>query len=189
MSRRRCRALAPIRAEPRDDAEQVSQALPGEPLLVDEERAGWARVLTEYEYPGWVRAEVVGEEFEGAWLEPRAGDPVENARDYLGAPYEWGGMTKAGIDCSGLVHIAYRELGRLVPRDAAQQEAAGVKVAPADTQPGDLACYGEAECDHVAFWLGEGRILHATGREGVRATVEEEQPPELEARLRRFVRL
>lgn len=187
MSRRRCRSLAPLRALPRDDAEQVSQALPGEPLRVEEEREGWARVRTEYDYPGWVRVEALGEAFEGGWLEPRAGDPVENARAYLGAPYEWGGMTRAGIDCSGLAHMAYRELGRLVPRDAAQQEAAGVEVDV--PEPGDLACYGEAECDHVAFWLGEGRILHATGREGVHATVEEEQPAALAARFRRFVRL
>jgi cell wall-associated NlpC family hydrolase len=189
MSRHRCRALAPLRVFPRDDAEQVSQALPGEPLQVEETRGGWARVLTEYDYPGWVRAEALGEAFEGDWLEPRAGDPVENARAFLGAPYEWGGMTRAGIDCSGLVHMAYRELGRLVPRDAAQQEAAGLEVAPAEARQGDLACYGEAECDHVAFWLGDGRILHATGREGVRAVLEEEQPPELAARFRRFVRL
>ena len=60
------------------------------------------------------------------------GDPVEEARAYLGSPYEWGGMTEAGIDCSGLVHMAYRRLGRLVPRDADQQEEAGDEVDPAD---------------------------------------------------------
>jgi cell wall-associated NlpC family hydrolase len=187
MSRRRCRTLAPLRAFPRDDAEQVSQLLPGEPVRVEETREGWARVLTEYDYPGWVRTDALGQAFAGEWLEPRGGDPVENARGYLGAPYEWGGMTSAGIDCSGLVHMAYRELGRLVPRDSAQQEAAGVEVAV--PEPGDLACYGEPQCDHVAFWLGQGRILHATGREGVRTTLEEEPPPELQRRFRRFVRL
>ena len=38
-------------------------------------------------------------------------------------------MTERAIDCSGLVHMAYRRLGRLVPRDADQQEDAGVEVA------------------------------------------------------------
>src|SRR5690242_15112277 len=37
--------VAPLRSEPRDDAEQVSQALHGEPLRVVEEREGWARVI------------------------------------------------------------------------------------------------------------------------------------------------
>ena len=80
--------------------------------------------------------------------------------------------------------MAYRRLGRLVPRDADQQEDAGVEVDRADLRRGDLVCYG----DHIAFWLGDGRILHATGREGVRAVVEEEHPPELAVRVRKYVR-
>ncbi len=175
--------LAAVRAEPSDDAEQVTQALPGEPLEVDEERDGWAHVRTAYDYPGWVRVDALGGKPDEAWLAGREGDAVEEARAYLGSPYEWGGMTEAGIDCSGLVHIAYRRLGRLVPRDADQQEEAGVEVDPAGLRRGDLVCYG----DHIAFWLGDGRILHATGREGVRAVVEEPHPPELAARVRRYV--
>jgi gamma-D-glutamyl-L-lysine dipeptidyl-peptidase len=177
--------LTPVRAEPRDDAEQVTQALPGEPLEVEAEEGGWARVRTAYEYPGWVRADGLDGEVDDGWLVEREGDPVEEARAYLGCPYEWGGMTEQGIDCSGLIHMAYRRLGRLVPRDADQQEAAGTPIASDDLRRGDLVCYG----DHVAFWLGDGRILHATGRQGVRAVVEEEHPPHLAARVRRYVRL
>ena len=176
--------LTSVRAEPRDDAEQVTQALPGEPLHVESEQDGWARVRTAYRYPGWVRAAALAEG-EGDWPAERDGDPVEEARAYLGSPYEWGGMTEAGIDCSGLVHMAYRRLGRMVPRDADQQEEAGDRVDEADLRPGDLVCYG----DHIAFWLGDGRILHAWGREGVRAVVESEHPPDLAARVRCYVRL
>src|SRR5439155_21720699 len=49
--------LAPLRAEPAADAEQVTQALAGEPLRVLEERGDWVRVETAYAYPGWVRRE------------------------------------------------------------------------------------------------------------------------------------
>jgi gamma-D-glutamyl-L-lysine dipeptidyl-peptidase len=177
--------LAPVRAEPDEAAEQVTQALPGEPLAVESVDGDWARVRTAYDYPGWMRASALGEAAPDAWLVERDGDPVEEARAYLGAPYEWGGMTERGIDCSGLVHMAYRRLGRLVPRDADQQEEAGTEVAPDELRRGDLVCYG----DHIAFWLGDGRILHATGRDGVRAVVEEDHPPELAARVRRYVRL
>jgi cell wall-associated NlpC family hydrolase len=83
-------------------------------------------------------------------------------------------MTERGIDCSGLVHMAYRRTGRLVPRDADQQEAAATPIGEADARPGDLVCFGEpGRAHHIAFWLGEGRILHATGRDGVNAVVEE----------------
>jgi cell wall-associated NlpC family hydrolase len=160
----------------------VSQALPGEPLEVEGERGGWARVRTAYDYPGWVRADALGGDADERWLVPRAGDQLEEARAYLGAPYEWGGMTEDGIDCSGLVHMAYRRLGRLVPRDADQQEAAGEPVAETDLRRGDLVCYG----DHIAFWLGDGRILHASGSAG--AVVEEAQPPELARRVRAYIR-
>jgi hypothetical protein len=163
----------------------VTQALPVEPLRVEEVADGWTRVRTAYDYRGWVRADALGGTADPDWLLARDGDPVEEARAFLGCPYEWGGLTERGIDCSGLVHIAFRRLGRLVPRDADQQEAAGEPVRQDDLQRGNLVCYG----DHVAFWLGGGRILHATGREGVRAVVEEEQPPELAGRVRAYVRL
>ena len=116
--------MAAIRAEPDDEAEQVTQALFGEPLLVEETRGGWARIRTAYDYPGWLRAEALAEG-EGELVRDASGSPVDVARSYLGAPYLWGGLTEDGIDCSGLVHMAHRRLGRLIPRDADQQEEAG----------------------------------------------------------------
>jgi cell wall-associated NlpC family hydrolase len=101
-------------------------------------------------------------------------------------------MTERGIDCSGLVHMAYRRAGRAVPRDADQQEDAGEKLAEGDARPGDLITYGDDGKDHathVAFWLGRGRILHSTQRDDVDGVVEEQEPPELREKRRKFVRL
>ena len=178
-----------MRAEPDDDAEQVTQALRGEPLDVREERDGWCRVVTAYDYPGWMRGEALADE-PGSLPSKRTGDPVEEARAFLGSPYLWGGMTERGIDCSGLVHMAHRRLGRLVPRDADQQEAAGEEVRPDAARAGDLVTYGDpgGEADHIAFWLGGGRILHATGRDGL-GVVEEAEPARLRARRRKIIRL
>ena len=157
--------------------------------MVDE-RGEWAKVETAYAYPGWVRRAHVGGESDADWLRPAATDPVEHARTLLGTRYEWGGMTSAGIDCSGLVHMAFRACGRLVPRDADQQEEAGERLSEADLRAGDLVTYGPPEgADHVAFWVGGARILHSTERDGIDGVVEEEEPAELRERRRALVRL
>jgi cell wall-associated NlpC family hydrolase len=185
----RCAAeVTAVRSEPREDAEQVTQALRGEPLRVQECADGWVRVLTAYDYPGWIRDDAL-EEGEGELLTDATGSPVEVARSYLGTPYLWGGLTEQGIDCSGLVHMAYRRLGKLVPRDADQQEGAGYEVS--EPRPGDLVTYGEPDkpADHIAFWLGDGRILHSTGREDGIGVIEEVEPAYLYARRRKLVRL
>jgi cell wall-associated NlpC family hydrolase len=180
-----------VRAEPTEESEQVTQLLPDEPVRVEERRGDWARVRTLYDYPGWVRARSLASAREASGWPAAASErgALDAARLYLGSPYEWGGMTERGIDCSGLVHMAHRHIGRLVPRDADQQEVAGRPLTEAELRPGDLVTYGEEAADHIAFWVGGGRILHATGRDGVNAVVEESQPPELAARVRRYVRL
>jgi cell wall-associated NlpC family hydrolase len=177
----------PLRAEPDEGAEQVTEALPGEPLVVLESREGWIRVRTAYDYPGWLPQGALGGEPDAGWLDPSAGEPLEHARALLGVPYRWGGMTSDGIDCSGLVHMSFRATGRLVPRDADQQEEAGTDVG--EPRPGDLISYGEGTADHIAFWLGGGRILHSTQRDGVNGVLEEPEPDALRARRRRVFRL
>ena len=184
----RCAAdVAPVRVAPDDDAEQVTQLVRGEPVRIAGRDGAWASIVTAYDYRGWVRMDAL-EERKGS-LPPADGRaPLELAREYLGAPYLWGGMTEAGIDCSGLVHMAYRRAGRIVPRDAHQQHDAGEPVA--NPEPGDLVLYADPgkPADHVAFWVGEGRILHATGREGL-GVVEEDEPNSLRSRRAGAVRL
>src|SRR6185503_10978639 len=108
-----------------------------------------------------------------------SGDAIaEAALMFLGAPYEWGGVTVEGLDCSGLIQAVHRRFGLLLPRNADQQETAGEEVAYDDAQPGDLLCYG----DHIAVYLGDDRIVHAAKTHA--KVVEEAHPDELRARLR-----
>lgn len=92
---------------------------------------------------------------------------VENAQKLLNAPYLWGGRTAFGIDCSGMVQVCAHLSGLLLPRDASQQMECGelVYFLP-ETQPGDLAFFGE-DCGpitHVGILMGDERIIHASGQ-------------------------
>lgn len=91
---------------------------------------------------------------------PRSPDLVSAAALYLGAPYLWGGRSFLGLDCSGLVQQAFRDLGIAVPRDTEmQRDTIGTPVTADDLRPGDLIYIP----GHVMIYAGSGEIIHASG--------------------------
>lgn len=96
----------------------------------------------------------------------RAQAPERWALEYFaGSPYEWGGVTPWGVDCSGLVQTTFAARGLVLPRDSSLQVACGTPVAPGAALPGDLLFFraenGPA-INHVAF-AGEGdTLIHST---------------------------
>lgn len=76
-----------------------------------------------------------------------------SARQFLGLRYLWGGTSAWGLDCSGLVHLAYRAHGVVVPRDAFDQADGCEPVPLADVRPGDLYFFARPgeRIYHVGF--------------------------------------
>lgn len=219
-------AIAPVLAEPRVRAEQVTQLALGESAAVVDRAGQWRRVCTAFDgYDGWIHSGYIKEVGESAaedwrsrataWsggatariggshlpLPLRArvileGDTVAlpdgrrgrfsgavrpmteviaaarakaperwAAEFFMGSPYQWGGVTPWGVDCSGLVQTTFAARGVTLPRDSAQQVAHGAPVPLEAIHPGDLLFFkGESGggITHVAFAGEADTLVHAT---------------------------
>ncbi len=102
---------------------------------------------------------------EGGWVKAIA----EVARRYEGTPYLWGGTTKEGIDCSGLVQRVYREsCGVVLPRHSGDQRKVGLRVPFPWRTLGDILVLTlkERRALHVGLCLDEDgeTVIHACRR-------------------------
>jgi len=92
------------------------------------------------------------------------------ARGYLGTPYRYGGMTKRGFDCSGLLVKVFSEaLSIKIPRTVRSQYTASYAVRPGKVQVGDIVFFkikGE-RLNHAGMLIGKGKFIHATRSRGV----------------------
>ena len=148
-------------------------------LLETLERDGrpWVRVSLPDGRTGFLAAEDVrvGDAADGRPLGAPA-DWIALGLRFVGAPYTWGGTTPLGFDCSGLVYRILAQHGVVLARNShemAFREPRLVPVAFDRRQPGDLLFFGtEDRIDHVAMWMGEGRVLQATtdGRPSTQVT-------------------
>lgn len=99
-----------------------------------------------------------------------AGSIVSYAMQFLGNPYVWGGTSLTnGTDCSGFTMGIYSHFGYSLPRTSAAQAAATRSVSSGEVQVGDLFFYGSGSVSHVALYIGNGQIIHASNaRDGIK---------------------
>jgi cell wall-associated NlpC family hydrolase len=101
---------------------------------------------------------------------------IRRAGSQMGVPYSWGGGSltgpsegvdydtgKIGFDCSGLTRYAFAGVGVNIPKYSGDQYDSGRPIAPAAAKRGDLIFYGPGGSQHVAIFLGGGRMLEASG--------------------------
>lgn len=92
---------------------------------------------------------------------------VNYALQFVGNRYVWGGTSLTnGVDCSGFTMRVMEKFGVSLPHYSGSQAQMGKKVSSANMQPGDLIFYAgsNGKVNHVAIYIGNGRIVHAASR-------------------------
>ncbi len=100
---------------------------------------------------------------------------VETAMSYEGVPYKYGGLSRKGMDCSGLVYTSYLAVDRRLPRTTSQLAATGTPVSLKKLEPGHVVLFaakGGRRIDHAGLVVDvsgdEVSFIHATSSAGVR---------------------
>ncbi|SDH47375.1 SH3 domain-containing protein [Pseudobutyrivibrio sp. 49] len=168
-----------VRAEGNTESEIIYQLAEGEEIVIldntqDDE---WIKVDVDGD-EGYVCAEYVDVDLSlktaMTLTEARYGAGVsdvrmaicENALQYVGNRYVWGGTSLThGVDCSGFTMQIMRQYGVYLSHSSRAQANEGTKISTSELKPGDLIFYGKGgSINHVAIYIGGGQIVHASNR-------------------------
>ncbi|WP_298115968.1 C40 family peptidase [Flavobacterium sp.] len=99
---------------------------------------------------------------------------VDNAKDNLGSPYKFGGTTKNGFDCSGLVFTAYKKEEIILPRTSIEMSNYGKRIKKEDARKADLIFFktgGSSKINHVGLIVDSNhddiKFIHSSTKKGV----------------------
>lgn len=101
---------------------------------------------------------------------------IQAARSYIGTPYKYGGTTRRGMDCSGLLCTTFQTVNITLPRPSYEQAEFGQEVRPRDLQPGDLVFFSEKKSRNKVSHVGmvtevngpnDVTFIHASTSRGV----------------------
>ncbi|HET8860225.1 C40 family peptidase [Marivirga sp.] len=101
---------------------------------------------------------------------------IQTARSYTGTPYKWGGVSRSGMDCSGLLYVSFKAGDVNIPRVSKNQAKVGTKVRFGKLQKGDVVFFAmgkrRREITHAGLVTevrgkNDVRFIHASSSVGV----------------------
>lgn len=108
--------------------------------------------------------------------EEKVNKVIATAKTFMGTPYKYGGTTRSGMDCSGLLLNSFKAIDMTLPRSSEAQSKIGKEIKKKDIQPGDLLFFAtgkkKKEITHVGLVVDVGRrdnikFIHASTSLGV----------------------
>ncbi|QUM80549.1 C40 family peptidase [Moritella sp. 5] len=90
-------------------------------------------------------------------------------KDWYGTPHQWGGISKSGVDCSGLVKLTFRQQFSIhLPRTTAEQVKVGYSIKRQQLHTGDLVFFKTGvNVRHVGIMVDDLQFFHASSSRGV----------------------
>lgn len=97
---------------------------------------------------------------------------VKEAKKWIGTKYRYGGHSRSGTDCSGMVMEVYKKVcGVKLPRSSREQRDFCKSIKRGDLRCGDLVFFStgksKSSVSHVGMYIGDGEIIHASSSRGV----------------------
>lgn len=94
---------------------------------------------------------------------------IDTAKEYLGTRYQWGGMSRTGVDCSGLMVLAFKSIDLAIPRVSGDQYRFGRDMPRNKVRPGDMLFFRSGSANTIGHSglvvevlpNGEVKFIHA----------------------------
>ncbi|MDE6010460.1 MAG: C40 family peptidase [Muribaculaceae bacterium] len=112
-------------------------------------------------------------------LDPMSKKLMMEAQSWLGTKYKYGGHSRKGTDCSGMVmEVFLATTGIKLPRNSAEQQKFCKNVKRTDLVHGDLIFFSNdrrtGRVGHVGIYVGDGKMIHASTSKGVMVSMLDE---------------
>ncbi|MGP4078988.1 NlpC/P60 family protein [Pseudalkalibacillus sp. R45] len=94
---------------------------------------------------------------------------ISDAKNYIGVPYVYGGISPSGFDCSGFLNYVFEKNGVDLPRTTADIYRVGTSVSKGSLELGDLVFFETYKpgASHAGIYVGSDQFIHASSSKGI----------------------